>query len=64
MKICDIIGHNYNPYEYLWIEFLPDRNAPVNREGTYKLKTVYCSRCGEIKTVNRNGDKVYYGYSD
>jgi Pyruvate/2-oxoacid:ferredoxin oxidoreductase delta subunit len=60
MKLCEWFGHNYKPYETLWVEFLPDKNTPFNREGVYRLKTVYCKRCGIIKNVIRDGSKLSY----
>lgn len=63
MKWCDVFGHKYKPYEHLWIEFLPNRDAKYNREGVYRLKTVYCTRCGIIRDVIREGEGIYYGSS-
>lgn len=61
MKLCDIVGHKYRPFEYKWAEFLPNsRHTPYNREGAYRLAYVYCMRCGKLTWVKQEGDRVYY----
>lgn len=49
---CKLFGHDYKPYRYNWIEFIPTQNRPnVNRDGVYTLTHVYCIRCGVIREV-------------
>lgn len=62
MTKCDIIGHNYIPLDYDWVEYVSGmrNNNPFNREGSYLLKSVYCKRCGIVKIIKRYDGRVYY----
>ena len=58
---CKLIGHNWQPYRYNWVEFVATRDAPYNREGSYILSHVYCTKCGEVReAVNVGGNRIRY----
>lgn len=60
MTKCDILGHKYEPYEYGLYELIPGRVSPYNRESIQRLKYVYCTRCGIIKSVIVESGNVKY----
>ena len=59
---CKIRGHDYIPYRYRWVEFIPTHaRTNINRDGTYTLIQVYCKNCGVVKdVVSDDGTNIKY----
>lgn len=56
---CKFFGHNFKPYRYRWLEYLPTQSTPrVSKEGSYFLSHVYCERCGEVREVSNSDGKL------
>lgn len=60
---CKLLGHKMKPYRWSWVEFTPrntDKSHPYNREGAYVISHVYCIRCGELRVVVNQNDRIKY----
>ena len=59
---CRFGNHDFMPYRYSWIEYLPTEQRPrYGKEGAKILSHVYCMDCGEIReVVNVDGKHVKY----
>lgn len=59
---CRWSGHDFVPYRYKWVEFMPTQQNPTySKEGAKILSHVYCVDCGEIReVVNIDGKQVKY----
>ena len=59
---CRLGSHDFVPYRYKWVEYMPTQQRPVyNKEGAEILTHVYCRKCGEVReVVNVDGKTVKY----
>ena len=59
---CRFGFHEFVPYRYKWVEYLPTEQRPVfAKEGAKILSHVYCVDCGEIREViNVDGKVIKY----